>query len=201
VWEFIEVIRSPPTAHSGTEILPAEIADPGWGHHIDRDAHDLGRLFWREFDPKTNDICELVTIDSFYYRSPGRYRHTDLVGLRFRYTRGVEREVGHCKIHQNIAVESVDMESDKIAYLERRAHDQSEWYDEDELYDDEVVEEDEEYEEKDEENEEEEEEEEEEKDNDKSGCRHEDYDQKDQREVSVRDRWHCSSVVVSALFH
>lgn len=100
------------------------------GHHEERDRHDLGKLFWREEadDPETDGAapaCELTAVDAFFYAAPHRRGRVGLVGLRFRYARGVRREVGCCTTAApNTTMESVEIGGDEIAYLERR---EDEW--------------------------------------------------------------------------
>lgn len=134
-WEFIHVLRRPPLAHAGTMLVPVGFQRHGHthiDHHDERDLHDLGKVLWREMDPETGVACELMTMDAFFSHRPlaaelmdmdafSHYpNHANLVGLRFRYTRAMERQFGCCTAGLNTTMESVEFGSDKVTYFERR---------------------------------------------------------------------------------
>ena len=120
-WDIIQVLRQAPSAHAGTELVP-------WGFRDSprdqlrrsdpRDLHDLGKLLWRDMGPEADAAFRLVAIDAFFYRLSS-HGVGGLLGLRFRYTGGAEREVGYCTVGPRREMQSIDIGDDEVAYLGR----------------------------------------------------------------------------------
>lgn len=64
-----------------------------------------------------------MAVDAFFFHRTGRTGltgHVGLIGLRFRYSRGVMREVGCCTASLTIIMESVELKNEEIVFFERR---------------------------------------------------------------------------------
>ena len=116
------MVREPRLVHIGTELVAWEFekhVQHFSNRHEEHEVHDLEMLFWQEMDPETHVAYELVAIDSFFYHRPRFPNRFALVGIRFRYTHGMEREVGRCATEMNIMMESVSIGDDQLTHFER----------------------------------------------------------------------------------